>query len=36
MDHFLDEGTAVTNPYPDADPTFGERVREIVTRGEWG
>lgn len=35
MAHFLGEGTVITNPYPGADPTFGERVREIVTRGEW-
>jgi replication-associated recombination protein RarA len=34
--HFLDEGTVVTNQYPGADPTFGERVREVVARGEWG
>ena len=36
MAHFLDEGTAVTNQYPGADPTFGERVRDVVARGEWG
>ncbi|MFK4149680.1 hypothetical protein [Streptomyces sp. NPDC004065] len=35
MAHFLTEGTVITNPYPGADPTFGERVREIVARGEW-
>ncbi|MFE0774888.1 hypothetical protein [Streptomyces sp. NPDC058861] len=35
MAHFLDEGTVVAHPYPGADPTFGERVREIVARGEW-
>ncbi|HEX5116533.1 MAG TPA: hypothetical protein VFW65_15160 [Pseudonocardiaceae bacterium] len=33
--HFLDEGTIVTNQYEGADPTFGDRVREIVSRGEW-
>lgn len=33
--HFLDEGTVVTNRYEGADPTFGQRVREIVARGEW-
>ncbi|MFD3587348.1 hypothetical protein [Streptomyces sp. NPDC058683] len=36
MAHFLDEGTVVTNQHPSADPTYGERVREIVARGEWG
>lgn len=34
--HFLDEGTVITNQYEGADPTFGERVRETVARGEWG
>jgi len=33
--HFLDVGTVITNQYSGADPTFGERVREIVARGEW-
>lgn len=33
--HFLDEGTVITNEYEGADPVFGERVREIVARGEW-
>lgn len=33
--HFLDEGTVITNCYDGADPTFGERVREIVARGDW-
>jgi hypothetical protein len=36
MAQFLDEGTAIANQYPGADQTFGERVREIVARGEWG
>jgi len=36
MAHFLDEGTVIANQYSGADPTFGERVREIVSRGEWG
>lgn len=36
MTHFLGDGTVVANPYSGADPTFGERVREIVARGEWG
>jgi hypothetical protein len=35
MEHFLTEGTVVSNPYPGADPTFGQRVREVVARGEW-
>ncbi|MEV6537043.1 hypothetical protein AB0M86_47130 [Streptomyces sp. NPDC051639] len=35
MEHFLGEGTVVANPYPGADPSFGERVREIVAKGEW-
>ncbi|MGW3957453.1 hypothetical protein ACWEKM_42735 [Streptomyces sp. NPDC004752] len=33
--HFLDEGTYIENPYAGADHTFGDRVREIVARGEW-
>lgn len=33
--HFLEEGTVITNQYEGADPTFGERVREIVARGDW-
>jgi hypothetical protein len=35
MAHFLGEGTVIANPYPGADPSFGERVREIVAKGEW-
>jgi hypothetical protein len=35
MAYFLDEGTVIANQYSGADPTFGERVREIVSRGEW-
>lgn len=34
--HFLEEGTVITNRYAGADSSFGERVREIVARGEWG
>jgi hypothetical protein len=33
--HFLGEGTVTTNQYEGADPTFGQRVRETVSRGEW-
>jgi replication-associated recombination protein RarA len=33
--HFLDEGTVITNQYAGADVTFGQRVREIVDRGDW-
>jgi replication-associated recombination protein RarA len=35
MAHFLEEGTVIANQYPGADQTYGERVREIVARGEW-
>ncbi|MFD4555335.1 hypothetical protein ACFWP5_13625 [Streptomyces sp. NPDC058469] len=35
MAHFLGDGTVIANPYPGADPTFGERVREIVAQGDW-
>jgi replication-associated recombination protein RarA len=34
--HFLEEGTYIENAHPGADHTFGDRVREIVARGEWG
>jgi replication-associated recombination protein RarA len=35
MAHFLGEGTVIANQYAGADPTFGERIRDIVARGEW-
>ncbi|MET9730127.1 hypothetical protein ABZZ79_05445 [Streptomyces sp. NPDC006458] len=33
--HFLAEGTVINHRYEGADPLFGERVREIVARGDW-
>jgi replication-associated recombination protein RarA len=35
MSHFLAEGTIINNEYAGADHSFGDRIRDIVARGEW-
>ncbi|MFI1769305.1 hypothetical protein ACH41H_45805 [Streptomyces sp. NPDC020800] len=35
VSHFLGEGSKVENKYSGADGRFGDRVRSIISRGEW-